>query len=144
MAKKNTPAKPTTVKPTPEKSKDKKGRTEFKLVGHKDEKVYPFQVAMPEGFDFKINKPLKKRDFTADHLFYEYRALEMEFKAVGFRAQAEEAKKLGSAKDRSSAKRLIKLQDKMGELKEQLTKQGVNVEELLANAAKEAAAKKDK
>lgn len=134
--KKNSPAKPT-VKPTPAKSKSSKGRTEFELVGNKDAELYPFKVAMPENFDFKIHKSLKKRDFTADHLFYEYRALEMEFKAKSFRAQAEEAKKLGSAKDRSSAKRLVRLADKMTELKTQLSKQGINVEELLAAAAKE-------
>lgn len=132
---KKTSAKPT-VRPTPAKSKSK-GRVQFKLVGNKDTEVYPFKVSLPEDFDFKTNKSLKKRDFTADYLFYEYRALECDFKAAAFRIVAEEVKKLGSAKDRSSAKRLVKLQEKMAELKTQLTEQGVDVDELLANAAVE-------
>lgn len=135
MAKQPTSAKP--AKPTTTAVPKPKGRQEFKLVGSKDDKVYPFKVAMPEGFDFATNKPLKKRDYSADYLFYEYRALEMDFKAATFRKQAEEAKKLGSAKDRSRAKRLVKLQEKMDELKKQLTEQGVDVNELLSAAATE-------
>ena len=139
MSKKNrtpapTPAKPT-VKPTPVKAR---GRIEFPLVGDKNEDVYPFKVPVPEGFDFKAHKALKKRDFEADHMFYSFRAAELEFKALAFHAQAEEAKKLGSAQDRGRAKRLIKCQSKMDELRQQLTAQGVDVDKLLADAAKEA------
>lgn len=137
MAKTPQTPKPTPARPTTTKVPKPKGRQEFKLVGSKDENVYPFKDAVPEGFDFATNKPLKKRDFSADHLFYEYRAAEMDFKAAAFRKQAEEAKKLGSAKDRSRAKRLVKLQEKMAELKKQLTEQGVDVEDLLAAAATE-------
>lgn len=131
-----TPATPT-VKPTPDKPK--RGKKEvFKLVGNKDEKVYPFAVAVPEGFDFKTNKSLKKKDFKEDYLYFEHRAAECDFKAVAYREEAVEVKKLGSAKSRGSAKRLVKLQDKMAELKKQLTDQGVDVEKLLEDAAKEA------
>jgi len=118
------------VPPKPKKP----GRVAFPQVGNKDEKIYPFDVAMPEGFNWKQHKSLKKRDYTADHLFYEFRALECDHKAILFRAQAEESQKLGSAKDRGRAKRLIKLQEKMAELKSQLTAQGVDVEELLLSA----------
>jgi len=132
------PAKPT-VKPTPEKVK-KHGRVVFDLVGDKNPEVYPFKEAMPEGFNFKVNKGLRKRDFSADHLFFEYRALEMEAKALTFRAQAEEAKKIGSSADRNRLKRVIKLQEKMDELKEQLTAQGIDVTKLLAEMADDTAA----
>jgi len=125
------PAKPT-VKPTPEK-KRKAGRVVFDLVGDKNPEVYPFKEAMPEGFNFKVNRGLRKRDFTADHLFFEYRALEMDAKAIIFRAQAEEAKKIGSSADRNRLKRVIKLQEKMNELKEQLSAQGIDVDKLLAD-----------
>jgi len=132
--KKKEPARPT-VKPTPTKAVGGKARTELKLVGSENEDLYPFKVAQPEDFDFEVHKSLKKRDFTADHLFYEHKALEMDFKAKNFRAQAEEAKRLGSAKDRVSARRLLKLQDKMSEIKAQLTEQGVDVNALLRDAA---------
>lgn len=134
MAKNRSPANPT-IKPTPEKSKKSK-RAEFKLIGNKDEKIYPFSSAVPEGFDFKLHKNLKRKDFKEDYLYYEFRAAECESKAVAFREEAAEVKKLGSAKDRGKAKRLVKMQDKMEELKKQLQGQGVDVEKLLADAAK--------
>ena len=143
MGKKNknknrVPAIPT-VKPTPEKTKTKKGKKAvFELVGSKDEKVYPFTAAVPEGFDFKTNRSLKKKDFKEDYLYFEHRAEECDFRSVAYREEAAEVKKLGSAKDRGKAKRLVKLQDKMVELKEQLSKQGVDVEKLLADALKDA------
>jgi hypothetical protein len=116
----------------PEKPKKTKGgRKVFGLVGNKNADVYPFKVPVPENFDFDTFKALKKRDFASDEMFYRYRAAEMEHKAAGFITKAEEAKKMGSAADRGKAKRLIKLQEKMAELKKQLTEQGVNVDELL-------------
>jgi len=135
---KPTPAKPT-VKPTPDKVKKKGGKVNFDLVGDKDTNVYPFKVAMPEGFNFKVNKVLKKRDFTADHLFFEHRVAEMEYKAEIFKVQAEEAKKIGSSADRNRLKRVMKLQEKMDELKAQLTEQGIDVGALLAGMKDEAA-----
>ena len=128
------PAKPevntTSVKST--------GKTVFKLVGSKDSKVYPFAETKPEGFDFKVHKSLKKKDFTADHLFYLFRAVEMDNKAAVFRKQAEEAEKLGSSKDRGKLKRLVKLQDKIAELKQQLEAQlGVDAVKDILKAAEE-------
>jgi len=135
MAKKNQPAKPT--KAPKEKREKSGGRIDFPKIGNKDEKIYPFDSVMPPEFDFKTHKTLKKKDFTADHLYFSHRAAEARFKAEQFDAQAEEAKKLGSAKDRGKAKRLIKLTEKMAELKEQLAGQGIDVEKLLADSAKE-------
>lgn len=131
--KKEKPAKPN-VNTTSTKSA---GKTVFKLVGSKDSKEYPFTEVEPEGFDFKVHKSLKKRDFAADHLYYLYRAKELDSKAAAFRKQAEEAEKLGSVKDRGRMKRLVKLQDKVAELKQQLEDQGVDVEELLKAAEDE-------
>ena len=131
------PAAPT-VKPTPAKSK--KGKSAFKLVGNKDEKVYPFEVAVPEDFDFATCKSLKKKDFKEDYLYFEFRAEECDFRAAAFREEAAEVKKLGSAKDRGRAKRLIKMTEKMGELKKQLKNQGIDVDKLLADAVENDAA----
>lgn len=135
MAKKKNkrPAKPE-VNTTSTKSA---GKTVFESVGSKDPKMYPFTEIEPKGFDFKTHKSLKKRDFAADHLFYLYRATELDNKAAAFRKQAEDAEKLGSVKDRGRMKRLVKLQDKVAELKQQLEAQGVDVEELLKAAEEE-------
>ncbi len=130
--KKDQPAKPTETK-----TKSKSAKTVFPSVGNKDAKVYPFTKTVPKDFDFKVHKPLKKRDFASDHLFYEFRALEMDNKAVTFRKQAEEAKTLGSSQDRGRAKRLVKMTEKMDELKQQLEAQGVDVKALLATASKD-------
>lgn len=131
--KKNRAAKPdvstTKVKPS--------GRTVFGLVGSKDSEVYPFTDMTPEGFDPKVHKSLKKKDFAADHLFFLFRADELDSKAAAFRKQAVEAEKLGSSKDRGRMKRLVKLQDKVAELKQQLEAQGVDVEELLKSTEDE-------
>jgi len=133
MAKEQKPAATTKVaaKPTQKKKEKSKGRPVFGLVGNKDEKIYPFKAAVPEGYNFKEFKPLKKKDFVDDATYLEYRAAECEAKAVAFKAQAEEARKIGSSKDKQKAKRLIKLQEKMDELKKQLQDQGIDVESLL-------------
>ena len=138
MAKEKEPAKPTLKDVKEKKVKEKKVKSKkpvFKLVGSKDPKQYPFTEVIPKGYDIKVHALLKKRDYASDHLFYEFRAIEMENKAVAFRVLAEEAKKLGSAKDRGRAKRFVKLTEKMDELKQQLLAQGVDVAALLAAAA---------
>jgi len=117
-------AKPTQKAP-------KKGRPVFDLVGSKDAKVYPFQTSVPDGYDFAAHKSLKKRDFAAEWLYLEFRAKDMDYRAEKFRKQAEASKKLGSVADRAKAKRLVRLQDKMEELKKQLQEQGVDVDSLL-------------
>jgi hypothetical protein len=47
---------------------------------------------------------------------------------------AEEAKKLGGMKEKGKAKRLLQLQKKFAELKEQLAGTGIDVDALLAGA----------
>ncbi len=88
-------------------------------------------VAMPEEFEFGEYKPLKKKEFQADHLYFSHRAIELSVRAEAFEAKAEEAKLLGSGKDRSKAKRLQKMQLKMEELRRELEEQGIDVDELL-------------
>lgn len=134
MAKdKNNAARP--ERPAPVKTK-KPGRKAHPSVGNKDTSVYPFK-ALPEDFDFATMKGLKKKDFATDAAYYEYRAKELEARAAKFRTQAEEAKKMGTGTERKNAKRLVKLQEKMAELKAQLSAQGVDVESLLKTLKKD-------
>lgn len=131
------PARPTA--PSKPNKVKKPGRAEHPLVGNKDTNVFPFK-AVPDDFAFDTMKPLKKKSFATDAAFFEYRAKEMEFKAGKFRAQAEEAKKVGTGAERNKAKKLVKLQSKIAELRAQLEAQGVDVEELIKKAADPAVA----
>ena len=120
-------------------SKDDKAKKESKrkphpLVGSKDENVYPFGTT-PADYDFAKMKPLGKKDFESDHTFFSYKAADADFRADFYRARAEEAKVLGSSKERAKAKRLVKMQEKIAELRAQLEDQGVDVDALLDNAA---------
>lgn len=90
-----------------------------------------YDVAVPEGFSFDEHKALKKKNFEPDALYYEHRAVQLELKAKKFREKADEAKKYGSRKTQAMAKKTLKLQEKMDELKAQLAAQGIDVESLL-------------
>jgi hypothetical protein len=94
-----------------------------------------YTVAVPTGFDFNQNKPMKKRQFASDAIYYEHRAAQMDHKATAFRAKADECKKLGSHADQVKTRKLEKLNVKMLELRKELEAQGVDVEELLKKAA---------
>ena len=88
-------------------------------------------VSVPDNFSFETHKAIKRKAFAADHLFFGHKAAELRFKADRFEAKATEAKAMGGSKDRAAAKRLQRMQAKMGELRDQLEEQGVNVDELL-------------
>lgn len=90
-----------------------------------------YDVAVPEGFSFDEHKALKKKNFETDALYYEHRAVQLELRAKKFREKADESKKYGSRKEQSTAKKVLKLQEKMNELKAQLAAQGIDVESLL-------------
>jgi len=132
------PVPPVGTKPTDPGTSDPAGqkapsgkRTVHPSVGNEDVKVYPF-TETPGDFDFDTHVALKKKDFAADHMYYTFQAEKLDFKATMFREKAEEARKMGSAKERSKAKRLRKMQTKMAELRAQLEAQGLDVDELLA------------
>lgn len=109
----------------------KQARKPFKVTGE-------YEDAVPEGFDFGAYKPLKKKNFKQEYLWYLHKAAEMEFKATKYKTEAEEIKKLGSPAERMKKKQIIRLQSKMDELKKQLTEQGIDVEALLAEAVAKA------
>lgn len=134
MAKKVNPKKNKPAAPE-EEPKPSRGKEVFEQVDSSDENIYPFSEAVPEGFDFDKHKPLKKRDFKEEYLYYEFRAEDLERKAAKLREQAEESKKLGSGKARQKAKRLVKLKSQIAKLTESLKESGVDVESILASMA---------
>ena len=120
----------TAVTVTQQKS-EKKTKAGFKVSDK------PYDTAVPTDFNFENFKPLKKKNFVSDHLYFMHRANEMSFKRTAFLVKAEEAKKLGSSSEQRKKKQIVKLQSKMDELKQQLEAQGVDVKALLATASKD-------
>jgi hypothetical protein len=77
----------------------------------------------PSDFDATKHRKLRRSDFSNEAVFLEHKADELEARAKMFRAEAETARKLGSAEDRARAKRLKTMLEKMEELKAQLSEQ---------------------
>lgn len=105
------------------------------LVGPKDDDGNPTTVQLkevPKDWDPQKHKGLRRKDFADDALFFDWRADRLELQAKGYRQQAEEFRKLGSVKDRARAKKLLSMQKRIEDLKQQLAGEGVNVNELLA------------
>jgi len=111
-------------------------RVAYPLVGSKDPAVYPLKE-VPADFNAKTHKPLKKKDFAEDYLFFSYKAAEARAKADAWDARAKEEKQLGSSKKRAQAKKLLKMTAKMAELRKMLEADGVDVDELIEAAEKD-------
>jgi hypothetical protein len=108
-----------------DKSVEKKtGRTGFKPA------TTPYDVAVPPEFNFADHKPLKKKNFASEELYYNHRAAEMDYKAGLWRKKAEEAKAAGTPKARQAKRRLEKMMVKLEEMKKELAAQGVDVTKL--------------
>lgn len=86
---------------------------------------------IPKEFDLKVYFPLKRGDFEDETLWLIARAELYEKKAAAYRAEAKDWEKLGAIKDRTKAKKLVAMQRRMSELKEQLASQGIDVDALL-------------
>lgn len=95
---------------------------------------------IPDDFNPKAHKPLQRRDFNDESIWFEVKAREMEAKAADYRKQATEFKALGGAAKSGQAKRLLAMQKRVAELTAQLAAQGLDVNAILA-AANAAAAK---
>jgi len=100
--------------------------------GEEPKRIKLKELLTTEQFNPSKHKPLTRKDFEAEYLFYEHRAVLAENKAVNLRAKAEESKKLGNVGDAAKAKKLLKMQKAMAELQAQLAAQGVDVAALMA------------
>jgi len=96
---------------------------------------------IPDDFDAKKYKPLQRRDFNDESIWFEVKAREMDVKAADYRKQATEFKALGGAAKSGQAKRLLAMQKRVAELTAQLAAQGLDVNAILAAANAAAAAK---
>lgn len=87
---------------------------------------------IPTDFDAKLHKPLKKTDFEGEWTYLEMKAVELESKAKKLRSEAETIKSLGSSADRSKAKKLLAMQERMAELMQSLRDQGIDPDAILS------------
>lgn len=86
----------------------------------------------PEGYNSSKHKPLGKSDFVDEPTFLLWKANEYERKAAKLRKEAETITKLGSAADRSKAKKLMTMQSRMAELAKELAADGqLNLKDIL-------------
>lgn len=113
----------------------KKGKVLYPaLVGPKDaegkDTIIPLKE-VPKDWDPKAHKGLRRKDFSDEALFWDWRADRMELQVKKIRAHAEELRKLGTVKDRSRAKKLLSMQKRIADLKAQLEGEGVDVDALL-------------
>jgi len=106
------------------------------LIGPEGEDGKPTRLKLtevPEDFDSRTHKALKKTDFETDGAFFRMRAAQCQANADKFMKEAELSDKLGSRKDRAKVKKLEAMQSKMEELKKQLAEAGVDIESLVGD-----------
>lgn len=85
----------------------------------------------PADYDPKIHKQLRKADFVNEAPFLERRAAQLEKAAANLRAEAAQARTLGSTADRQKAKKLKSMIDKVAELRKEFEAQGLDVDALV-------------
>jgi hypothetical protein len=102
------------------------------FVGEPGKEDYQKLDAMPVGFDAKLHKPLRKKDFKDESLFLEYQASLLDVKASNLRAHAAKLRTVGASGSSAKAKTLVKMQARMAELMAALKAEGMDVDALLA------------
>lgn len=111
---------------------------EVKAVGgvkkkcHPDVRVKGSKIDdLPEDFDFAKCSPIKRRQFSSEAGYYEYKAKENHWRADVYESKAKESRELGSGKTRQKAKRLRNMTQRMSDLRTELEADGIDVEALL-------------
>lgn len=143
MAVKNAPAAPASksnVKAAPAAApkagadaagvKVKKTRTEYNGTAPKDDKG--LLTAVPTDWKTGAFKPLTRKSFASEDLFWDFKALLAEKLAVEYKRRGEVIRK-GGGKDAAKAKKLVAMQKKMAELRAALEADGVDVAGILAS-----------
>lgn len=131
MAKKSRSRPPVVEEPREEKKNLARIEHPSVTALKKDERI----GELPKDFEFSKHRVIKKTQWQNDAMFFDHLADKCEGEMNGNRTKAEECRKLGSAAERGRAKRLLKMQGKIDELKEELTRKGVDVDALLASVS---------
>lgn len=127
-------AAPGTKEPKAKKEKKDKVKKAWHPALEPDAEGKPTKTIakIPDDFDPKLHRPFGRKNLEDESLWYEIQARKFEAKAADCRRQGEEAKKLGSVKDKQSAKKLLALQKRIDEVTKTLEGSGVDVAALLA------------
>lgn len=109
---------------------EKKGRQVF-------ETSELLEVAMPEGYNFKEYRPLKKEQFKSEDLYLDFMALQAEHKAqiqtdkaAEYKAKAEQFRKFGDPAKRKKANKLAKMAKAFAELKASAEEDGIDTSDI--------------
>lgn len=135
------PAKPSAAPGTkePKAKKEKVERVDYPIVagtewsvttGEGDAAVTKL-TAWPTDHDPKVHKPLTRKDFADEAVFYDVQADRLERQAKKFRDKAAETRTLGNVKERVKAKKLIAAMKRMEDMKAELVASGVDLEALM-------------
>ncbi len=89
-------------------------------------------AVLPEDFDPKVHRPLKRANFDGDHLALKWQAKVLRDKATRLEEQAGRLEKLGNKGQASKLKRLAAMRERMKELEAELKDEDLDVEALLA------------
>jgi hypothetical protein len=111
----------------------------LKVKGADGKEVDAAFEAVPADFDPKKHKPIPRKYFASEAVFYTLRAEALEKQAARFRELAKTAGTVGNVKDKKSAKKLVNMQKRFNELQASLAAQGVDVAALLAAVASQTA-----
>jgi hypothetical protein len=90
---------------------------------------------VPTDFDFDKHESLRKGDFVSEHLYMEWKAAALDYRAAEFtkrsaelRTEAAHQRQFGDPSTKSKFKRHAKLMEKLKELEKELQAAGVQIE----------------
>lgn len=89
------------------------------------------EAKLPANYSTGRHKPLRKGDFEAETLYYEFMAIQSEEDAKRYRQMAEDSKNVGDTAQRGKVKKLRGLTDRLAQLAQELAADGQDVVALL-------------
>jgi hypothetical protein len=90
--------------------------------------------AVPDDFDSKVNKPFKRKDFAKECVYYALQAdrcesmvIKLEKRGKLFRRQSVILAQFANKEEQKKAQTMLRMQDKMASLREELENAGIDV-----------------
>ncbi len=103
----------------------------FPVATNEDGDDILFGSDTPEGFDYSVHVPIRRKYFAHDKYYFEHRALFHDFMAQISRDKSHDAAKFGTKAEQKIAKRVVSLNGKMKALKAELEAAGVDIKDVL-------------
>jgi hypothetical protein len=90
--------------------------------------------AVPDDFDAKVHKPLKRANFAKESVYYTLQAerceqmvIKLTKRGVLFRRQSKILSQFANKEEQQKAQTMLRMQDKMASLREELENAGIDV-----------------